>query len=668
MNVYFQRESLGAAFRLIPTELKSLEQLGMPDSLNELAERPRGLVLVTGPTGSGKSTTLAAMIDLINSTRADHIMTIEDPIEFLHRHKRCIVNQREIGPDATSFAEALKGALRQDPDVILLGEMRDLETIGTALTAAETGHLVFATLHTQDAPSTVDRLIDVVPGLAQQEQIRVQIAGTLQGVVTQTLSRGRTAKAGSPRSRSSCRTTRCETSSARRRSSRSTAIMQTAGKRGMQTLEQSLADLVMRGIISQDVALNRSSRPEQLLGLLERAGVAVKPVNPDATVPSARFGRRGASRGEAGRRTEDRRVAARGRPRVGERLGRRCSRSPSTRSRPDSSSGRGARRRRASRSRSRTSSRSTSFPGRAVRVGIANNRIGVRTIDLAGIADPKQLANAVRFRAQEALPIPIDEAVARLPGPLRARERGGHARQEGPARRRLPRPRGRLRARVQARGPPARRHRPRGVRAPAGARPRRPAGRTSRSESALVAVAIGSERTILAVSDGFTCEFTRVVNWGGATLTAQLASALQLEAEQAEQVKTMLSLAEAPGAVQGSRRSRRLRRWRCFAAGFEGFARELVSSLQFYQSQPNSLGIREVDRRRRNGQLGGLAETLHDLIGVTVRVGDPGANVGVGRKAPVPGPGARRPDRSRNGGRLMVDMNKEIKLSDLFRR
>src|SRR5919106_3736730 len=150
VNVYFQRESIGAAFRLIPAELKTLEELGIPSSLHALAEKPRGLVLVTGPTGSGKSTTLAAIIDEINRNRSEHILTIEDPIEFLHRHKRCIVNQRELGPDAVSFAEALRAALRQDPDVILLGEMRDLETIGTALTAAETGHLVFATLHTQD--------------------------------------------------------------------------------------------------------------------------------------------------------------------------------------------------------------------------------------------------------------------------------------------------------------------------------------------------------------------------------------------------------------------------------------------------------------------------------------------------------------------------------------
>src|SRR5712692_4756794 len=186
VNVFFQREALGAAFRLIPEAIKTLEELGLPESLHELAERPRGLILVTGPTGSGKSTTLAALIDEINRTRSDHILTIEDPIEFIHRHKNCIVNQREIGADATSFADALRAALRQDPDVILLGEMRDLETIATALTAAETGHLVFATLHTQSAPSTIDRVIDVFPG-AQQEQVRMQLAGTLQAVVTQSL-------------------------------------------------------------------------------------------------------------------------------------------------------------------------------------------------------------------------------------------------------------------------------------------------------------------------------------------------------------------------------------------------------------------------------------------------------------------------------------------------
>src|SRR5881398_246264 len=186
VNVYWQREALGAAFRLIPTEIKTLEELGIPTSLHAFTDKPRGLVLVTGPTGSGKSTTLAALIDEINRKRAEHILTIEDPIEFVHRHKRCVVNQREIGVDATDFANALRAALRQDPDVILLGEMRDLETISTALTAAETGHLVFATLHTQDAPQSVNRIIDVFPS-HQQQQVRVQLASSLQAVVTQQL-------------------------------------------------------------------------------------------------------------------------------------------------------------------------------------------------------------------------------------------------------------------------------------------------------------------------------------------------------------------------------------------------------------------------------------------------------------------------------------------------
>ncbi|MBW3592832.1 MAG: Flp pilus assembly complex ATPase component TadA, partial [Actinobacteria bacterium] len=219
-------------------------------------------------------TTLAALVDEINQTRDEHIVTVEDPIEFLHAHKRCLVNQREIGPDATSFADALRGALRQDPDVILLGEMRDLETIATALTAAETGHLVFATLHTQDAPSTVDRLIDVFPA-AQQEQIRVQIAATLQAVVTQTLI---------PRADGGGRVAAVEIlfpDDAVRNLIRQAkveqiySVMQTNTKRGMQTLEQALAELVMRGVITQDAALSRSSRPDQLQGLLQRAGAGV---------------------------------------------------------------------------------------------------------------------------------------------------------------------------------------------------------------------------------------------------------------------------------------------------------------------------------------------------------------------------------------------------------
>src|SRR6266550_3909415 len=276
VNVYFQRESIGAAFRLIPTELKTLEELGIPDSLHVLAEKPRGLVLVTGPTGSGKSTTLAAIIDEINRNRSEHILTIEDPIEFLHRHKRCIVNQREIGPDATSFAEALRAALRQDPDVILVGEMRDLETIATALTAAETGHLVFGTLHTQSAPSTIDRIIDVFPA-EQQEQIRIQIASSLQGVVTQALlptadGQGRVAALEillpDDAVRNLIRQGKVE---------QVYSVMQTGTAKGMQTMEQSLADLITRGVVELEVGLTRSSRPAQLIGVLERAGFPVEP-------------------------------------------------------------------------------------------------------------------------------------------------------------------------------------------------------------------------------------------------------------------------------------------------------------------------------------------------------------------------------------------------------
>jgi twitching motility protein PilT len=271
VNVYFQREALGAAFRQIPTDIKTLEELGLPASLHELGTKPRGLVLVTGPTGSGKSTTLAAIIDEINRTRADHILTIEDPIEFVHKHKGCIVNQREIGVDALSFAEGLRAALRQDPDVILVGEMRDLETISTALTAAETGHLVFGTLHTQSAPSTIDRIIDVFPP-EQQEQVRIQIASGLQGVVTQTLlptadGSGRVAALEilfpDDAVRNLIRQAKVE---------QIYSVMQTNTGRGMQTLEQSLADLVLRRVITKDAALGASSRADQLEGLLQRAG------------------------------------------------------------------------------------------------------------------------------------------------------------------------------------------------------------------------------------------------------------------------------------------------------------------------------------------------------------------------------------------------------------
>src|SRR3954462_12774255 len=284
VNVYFQRESIGAAFRLIPTELKTLEELGLPDSLHILAEKPRGLVLVTGPTGSGKSTTLAAIIDEINRNRSEHILTIEDPIEFLHRHKRCIVNQREIGPDAVSFAEALRAALRQDPDVILVGEMRDLETISTALTAAETGHLVFGTLHTQSAPSTIDRIIDVFPA-EQQEQVRIQIANSLQGVVTQALLPTADKMGRVPSLEILLPDDAVRNLIRQGKVEQIYSVMQTNTGRGMQTMEQSLADLIMRRVVDLEVGLSRSSRPSQLIGLLERSGFPVD-LPPDLNSPT----------------------------------------------------------------------------------------------------------------------------------------------------------------------------------------------------------------------------------------------------------------------------------------------------------------------------------------------------------------------------------------------
>jgi twitching motility protein PilT len=274
VNAYFQRQSVGAAFRLIPARIRSLQELRMPERLYDLCDRPRGLVLVTGPTGSGKSTTLAALLDRINETRSEHILTIEDPIEFLHWHRRCVVNQREIGSDATSFGDALRAALRQDPDVILVGEMRDLETISTALTAAETGHLVFATLHTQSAPQTIDRVIDVFPP-EQQDQVRVQLAATLQGIVTQNLiptadGRGRVAALEvllpDDAVRNLVRQGKIE---------QIYSVMQTNVLRGMQTMELSLAELTLERVITPEAAFSRTTRGEQLLGLLERGGMSV---------------------------------------------------------------------------------------------------------------------------------------------------------------------------------------------------------------------------------------------------------------------------------------------------------------------------------------------------------------------------------------------------------
>jgi twitching motility protein PilT len=263
VNVFMQRKGEGAVFRTIPTKVVTLEELGMPPILKEVCKRERGLVLLTGPTGSGKSTTLAAMVDHINENWECHILTVEDPIEFVHSAKKSLINQREVGPHTQSFANALRSALREDPDVILVGEMRDLETISLAMTAAETGHLVFGTLHTSSAPKTVDRIIDAFPA-GQQNQIRAMLSESLEAIVTQTLCKkkggGRIAACeilvGVPAVRNLIREGKIH---------QIPSTMQTGQKMGMQTLDMSLQDLVARGLITKEEAQLKSSNP-QLFG------------------------------------------------------------------------------------------------------------------------------------------------------------------------------------------------------------------------------------------------------------------------------------------------------------------------------------------------------------------------------------------------------------------
>jgi twitching motility protein PilT len=263
VNVFLQRDSVGAVMRAIPYQVIDYDSLGVPPAVKTWAFLPRGLVLITGPTGSGKSTTLASLIDIVNRERSVHIMTVEDPIEFLHDHKRSLINQREVGEDTHSFASALKHVLRQDPDVILVGEMRDLETISTALTAAETGHLVFATLHTQDAPQSIDRIIDVFPA-HQQQQVRVQLASALQGICTQQLI---------PTADGTSRSIACEvmvaTPAVRNliregKTHQVYSVLQAGGRYGMVTMDMSLVQLVRSGRISLDMALERCSNEEDL--------------------------------------------------------------------------------------------------------------------------------------------------------------------------------------------------------------------------------------------------------------------------------------------------------------------------------------------------------------------------------------------------------------------
>jgi len=285
-NVFHQRGAIGAAFRQIPYEIRGFRELGLPSIVEKLCDKPRGLVLVTGPTGSGKSTTLAAMIDKVNRERHEHIITIEDPVEYLHNHKSCIVNQREVHADTHSFSNALRAALRQDPDVVLIGEMRDLETMETALRIAETGHLTFATLHTNSAASSINRIMDAFPA-HQQSQIRVQLSFVLEGILSQSLL---------PRANGKGRALALEIlipNSAIRNLIREDKVHQIYGmmqagqsKYGMQTYNQSLAALYFKRLITLQTAMNRSSFPDELQEIINRGPSALNPTLGAETAPA----------------------------------------------------------------------------------------------------------------------------------------------------------------------------------------------------------------------------------------------------------------------------------------------------------------------------------------------------------------------------------------------
>ena len=270
INIFKQRRHTGIVFRLIPERIPSLDELGMPDILKKFAMRPRGLILVTGPSGCGKSTTIAAMVDYRNEHEACHIITVEDPIEFIYRNKKAIIDQREVGKDTRSFSNALKYSLRQDPDVIVVGEMRDLETISLAITAAETGHLVLSTLHTHDAVQTIDRIIDAFPP-HQQRQIRLQLSANLVGIVSQILLKRADGKGMVAATEIMVSIAAVRNLIREAKTHQLPSIIQTRTKEGMRTLNMSLVELVMKGIVTAEEAARKAHNPEEFKELLMKA-------------------------------------------------------------------------------------------------------------------------------------------------------------------------------------------------------------------------------------------------------------------------------------------------------------------------------------------------------------------------------------------------------------
>ncbi|MEN9252426.1 MAG: type IV pilus twitching motility protein PilT [Thermostichales cyanobacterium BF4_bins_65] len=288
VNVYKDRGTYACAMRALSSEIPNIDKLGLPDICREVAQKPRGLVLVTGPTGSGKTTTLASMIDFINRTKAEHILTVEDPIEYVYTPIKSIIHQRQLGEDTKSFANALKAAMREDPDIILVGEMRDLETIQLAVRAAETGHLVFGTLHTSSAAQTVDRMVDVFPP-EQQQQIRVQLSNSLVAVFAQTLAVRHNPKPGEP-GRCLVQEIMVVTPAIANliregKTAQIYSAIQTGGREGMQTLEKALADLYQQGKITFETAMSKTSRPDELQRLL--GGPPTKGATPQARPATA---------------------------------------------------------------------------------------------------------------------------------------------------------------------------------------------------------------------------------------------------------------------------------------------------------------------------------------------------------------------------------------------